>query len=489
MKSDSIARGGLSVVGGRAVGMLFSFLLFMLLARQSEATVAIFRTSIAFLILPEFLGLLGTHRWLAVELGLRRSDRKPLFAGSVVFSLIVSIGIAAIYLILSYTGIYKEGISAGLRLVAFGAVASAFLTCIQATLVGIGNSSLVGLLNFAENVSRALIGIALILLHYSVLSIITIFVLVRWAIVILGFSIVIPRLEGRKLVPQKAIVKLFLQKTPQFAVIMAAFLVLRNAALIMLPALSGTRETALFAVPYQLYDLLLLVPTILVLTSGFALTQSANQSRASLRLAILRLLRITLNYLLPASALAIAFGTKILVFLAGNSYADATLPLAVLVIAAPLMAIDQVLSQAMVSDRQFRNDCIAVSIGAVCAVGATFVLGRSYGALGAAIALLAALIVTLIVRFCLSDRLLRARELILIIWRPVLASFFAYVLSVSLLALAQFVSTGIVRYTWPLFAVLGFALFCFALNELGGLSQHKLRSMWRFLSHNEFTRS
>ncbi|MGH6888116.1 MAG: polysaccharide biosynthesis C-terminal domain-containing protein [Rhizomicrobium sp.] len=461
--------------------MAFSFLLFMLLARQSQVTAAVFRTSVAYLVIAEFLGLLGTHRWLAVEIAMRGPERRPLFVTGIAYALLVSTGIAVVYYIISYSGIYSGNISVALRFVACGALASACLTCIQTTLVGMGYSSQVGLLNLTENVIRALIGIALVLLKQPVLSIIIVFVATRWGIMIVGLAVTLIRLGGSDIRPRKDFFKLFLRQTPQFAGIMVAFLCIRNAALIVLPAISGERETALFAVPYQLYDLLLLAPTILALTSTFVLTRTAAQSRASLRLAIMRLLTITVSYTLPLTALSIAFSKNILVFLAGSRYAGATLPFSVLVIAAPLMALDQVLSQAMISDGQFRNDRIAVTFGAICAVIGTVALGSLYGALGAAVAFVSATIVTLLGRFYLSGKLLKARDLLLIARKPALASILAYFVSIALLWFTRMAGSDIVRYTWPALAAVGLVVSATVMVMLGGLSRRKCRRMGLFL--------
>jgi O-antigen/teichoic acid export membrane protein len=485
MKPDSVAKGGLSVATARAVGMIFSFLLFLSLARQSESGAAIFRTLVVFLYIAEFLGLLGTQRWLIIELVKPGHQRKVLFINALTYALIISCCIGSIYLIISYSGMYGDAISLGLRYIAFGAIGSAFLMCIQSTLVGVGLSSKVGLLNLVENVTRALIGLALVYLKQNVLSIIIVFVLMRWAIVVAGLIVVLHKLEGPRVSPRMSMLKLFFKQTPQFAMIMVAFLTMRNAGFILLPAISSNRETARFAVPYQLYDLLLLLPTMLALSSSYIFAASAARSQASLRLAIMRLLSITSMYILPLVAISLALGKHILVLLVGMRYANAAPTFSILMVAAPLMTIDQVLSQAMISSKQYRNDRIAVSVGATCAVILTFMLGRAYGATGAAAAFLVSVFVTVSGRFLLSKGLLKFREVVLVTWKPAISGVFAYVTATGLASFTHIMGWDILNLVWPIIAAIGLAAYAVSLFALGGLSTRQRRRMKRLLFQRE----
>ena len=77
-QTDSVARGGATIVLARITGMGFAFLLFVLLARQSEVEAGVFRSVTTFLVIAEFLGLLGTQRWLVVAIAPPGSGCAPV---------------------------------------------------------------------------------------------------------------------------------------------------------------------------------------------------------------------------------------------------------------------------------------------------------------------------------------------------------------------------------------------------------------------------
>ncbi|MDA8093262.1 MAG: hypothetical protein M0T84_04995 [Betaproteobacteria bacterium] len=481
MKRDSVAKGGLSVALARAVGMGFSFLLFLALARQSEQAAAVFRTLAVFLFIAEFLGLLGTQRWLVVELAPQGRQRRQLFLNALAYALAVSSGIGLVYVIVSYCGVYDASISAGLRYAAAGALGSAWLLCIQSTLVGVGLSSRVALLNVVENIVRSGIGLALVALKASVLSIILVFVLTRWVVVIAGLAIVFRQLEGTGMRPSMEGLKAFARQTPQFAIIMASFLTIRNAGLILLPALAGTRIAASYVVPYQLYDLLLLLPTMLAHSASHMFASRAARSPAALRLAMVRMLSITSLYVLPLAGLALVLGRDVIVMLAGPRYLAAAPIFAVLMVAAPLITVDQVLSLGMTSSKAYGKDRTAVSIGATFALASTFALAKPYGALGAAIAFLGAVALTLESRLIMAGNMMRPRELFLIVWKPGLASLFACLAALGLKALTGAAGGFLASTGWVIAGVAGLSVYAAGLYGLGALSGARRLRMRRFL--------
>jgi len=69
-KRDSVAKGGSSVAIARMVGMVFSFLLFILLARKSAESAGMFKTVMTYVIIAESLGMLGlqgNHRIFSIH--------------------------------------------------------------------------------------------------------------------------------------------------------------------------------------------------------------------------------------------------------------------------------------------------------------------------------------------------------------------------------------------------------------------------------------
>lgn len=481
MKTDSVAEGGVTIVLARVIGMGCAFLLFVMLARQSEVEAGVFRSVATFMVISEFLGLLGTQRWLAVAIAPEGSRRWQLFLASIALAAMTAAVMAAIYVGISFSTLYGPEISEGLRLAALSTLPAAVLTVVQTTLVGIGSSQRMGLLNLLENVVRSLSSIACLLAGFHVLSVIIVFVVCRWLVALVGFVMVYRQLQGTGWRPQGMLIRDLIHQVPRFAMIMASFLMIRNAALVMLPVLVDEREVAFFAVPYQLYDLALLVPTILAISSNFLFVTRAQRGPGSLRWAVAQLWSLTSVFLLPLVMLSLVFGADLLHALFGRRYDASILPFYLLMLATPLMALDQVLSQAMQSSRRFREDAISMLLGAALVIAGTFVLGDAWGATGAALTLLLSLIVILGVRFAQLRTLIDAYFMFCLAWRPLAAAILA---GGALWAGRFFISQKmpyLLTWVWIPICVLAVPAYFLLLKQLGGLKASKRKRVRQFL--------
>lgn len=481
MKTDSVANGGATIILARVIGMASAFLLFVLLARQSDIQVGVFRTVITFMVISEFIGLLGTQRWLVVAIAPEGPRRWQLFLAGNALAVMTAALIALVYLGISLSGLYGEDISRGLLLVALATLPAALLTNIQTTLVGIGLSQRMGLLNLLESVVRSSVSIACVLYGLGVLSIIVVFVVCRWLVTLSGLIMVSKQIEGFGWWPQRKFLHRLIQQIPRFALIMMAFLLIRNAALLLLPALIDEREAAIFAVPYQLYDLALLVPTILAISSNFMFVTRAARGNGALRWVVAQLWSLTSFFLLPLVMLSLVFGPALLNTVFGPRY-DASVPtFYLLMLATPLMALDQVLSQTMQSTKRFREDTISMLIGATTVLLGTIVLGEAWGATGAAVTLLSTLVLILLVRFAQLRTLISARFMFKLACRPVVAATLVggvfWLLHNSALQNTLFLPT----WSWLPASLLAIPAYLLVLQRLGGLKASKRGRVRKFL--------
>lgn len=481
MKTDSVANGGATIVLARVIGMGCAFLLFVLLARQSDIQVGVFRAAVTFMVISEFIGLLGTQRWLVVAIAPEGPNRWQLFLAGSALAVMTAILIALVYLGISFSGVYGEDISRGLQLVALATLPAALLTNIQATLVGIGWSQRMGLLNLLENVVRSVVSIACVIYGLGVLSVIVVFVVCRWLVVLFGLVMVFRQLKGFGWWPQSEFVCKLIRQVPRFILIMVSFLIIRNAALVLLPALVDEREVALFAVPYQLYDLALLVPTILAISSNFLFVTRAERGNGALRWVVTQLWSLTSVFLLPLVMLSLVFGSDLLHALFGQRY-DASVPaFYLLMLATPLMALDQVLSQTMQSTKRFREDAISMLFGASAVVLGTIVLGTEWGATGAALTLLIALVLILIIRFVQLRTLISAEFMLRLAWRPVVAAVlvggFCWLVRNFVLQSTPLLLT----WGWLPASLLAALAYLLVLQRLGGLKASKRGRVRQFL--------
>lgn len=487
-KTDSVAKGGSAVAIARILGMGFSFVLFLLLARHSNEYAAIFRTVMTYIIVAEFLGMLGLHRWLATEIAPESPNRWPIFLAINAFTLAFTLLLSVSYVLISHADFYAQEYNHGLILGALAVIPSGIYACVQSALVGIGRSHLMGKINMTENVIRCVLSIVLVQLNQPVTDIIWVFVLTRWLVAIYGFvrlkEIFRQTASVQSWQIKPAIFRAIAHEAPKFALIMSAFLLLRNAGLLMLPALSNAEQTALHAVCYQLFDLLLVVPSVLAMTSINAFATKANASNAALKKAAIQLISITSMALFPLIAITAGFGQQILHMFYGDKYLHGQPTLVVMMIAAGLMVIDQVLSQIMQAKKLYREDMFSIVTGGLTTLLFTPALCLAYGALGAAFALVIGIAFTITARFVLLKKIFTVRLLWLSVWKQTLLSFmlFLFVFGVLRLGAMQVFAESV--FLWLLIVPIGLLAYGLGIFMIGGLKRSQIYRMRQFLFHH-----
>jgi O-antigen/teichoic acid export membrane protein len=483
-RADSVAKGGGAIAFARLLGMALSFLLFLILARNSAVDVGIFRTVITYIVIAEFLGLLGLHRWLATEIAPHGEHRWPLFLATNLFAFSVSFLLMLSYIGISFLDFYSADLNIGLRLGALAVIPSGIFACVQSALVGIGQTQQMGKLHLIENVLRCGVSILLIITHQPLIWVIWVFVLTRWGIALYGFFYLRLSFQGQDWRPNAVIFKAVSRQAPKFAVITIGFLLLRNAGLTLLPALTNEAEAAVFAVTYQLFDMMLILPSVLAMSSGNLFVNKANHSDVALKKAALHLMMITSIALFPFIAITAAFSKNLLMFLYGDQYVSAHYALMIVMIAAGLSMVDQVLSQVMVSKKAYRQDMVSIVSGGLCAVVLTIILAKYSGATGTALALTLSFLLTVLVRLHLLKTLLSYKLLLLSIWKAMFAAVMTFVLCDIALQLPVFAAFSISPMLW--LALVPFALILYALMIyfLGGMGPAKVRRMKLFLFHH-----
>ena len=479
-QKNTVAQGGLSVTLARMLGMASSFVLFIFLARHSSADAGLFRTVVTYIVMSEFLGILGLHRWLSVEIAAFNAKRWSIFYAVLIFSTAVCCILSLIYLGISFSGIYSPALSSALQLGALAVIPSGIYACVQAALTGMGYSHKMGILNMSESLGRALVAVVLLYFGFSVFTLIIVFVVSRWMIALIGLYLLSTHFVHKDWRVDAEIMYEIMRQAPRFATIMLAFLVIKNAGMVLLPALVHEAEVASYAVAYQLYDLALLIPSVLALTSNNLFSQQAAKSKPALRWVAMQLSAITSTILFPFLAMGILFSANIIHFLFGYRYEDSSLVLKILLIAVAISTVDQVLSQVMVSSKHYNDDKKSVITGALVVVVVIFALTPTFKAAGTAIALAISSLVTVIVRFYLLRSIFRARLLIASIKKPSVAA--AFVFCVMWLVLHEFsLKIEISGYTWMILVPLGICFYGVVLTQLKGLNAGKLSRMKMFL--------
>lgn len=479
--TDSVAKGGSSVALARMLGMVFSFLLFMLLARQSPESAGTFKTVLTYIVIAEFLGMLGLHRWLAAEIATLTDQRWPLFLATNAFTFMVTNLLVLVYAGVATSGLYSQEVNDGLWLGLMAVVPSGVYACVQSALFGIGESHYLGKLNMMENIIRCGASVVLVLLSQSVYLILVVFVLTRWLVALHGFNYLKKQLDGRDWIINSKFFKKARQAAPKFALIIIASLLLRNIGLLAIPALNDLTEVATFAVAYQLFDLILVLPSVLALTTINVFSNKAVASNASLKKASVQLAFMTALIIFPLIAITCAFSANFLHFLYGEQYTSGSDALTFLMLAAGFNMIDMVLSQIMQARKDYHNDMVAVAAAAVSAVVLTLMLTIYYGAAGAAFALMCACLINVVVRLSILKQIFPKRLLLLSLWKPTLASLCVYWMMVVALHSDPFHTIQQSKWLWMLFIPVALIAYAILIFMMGTIKKSHRSRMHHFL--------
>ena len=482
-KKDSVAKGGGSLMIARLLGMGLSFVLFLVLARHSAADAGFFRTVVTYILMAEFLGMLGLHRWLSTEIAPEGPHRWSVFLATTAFTIGSSLLLTVIYVGVANFGLYSPSLSQGILWGALAVIPSGIFSCVQSALVGIGQSHNMGKLTLIESLVRCLASIGLILLHYPVIDIVWVFVITRWMIALIGLYSLTKTLHADTWVPKRALLKQVAWQAPRFAIIILAFVLLKNAGLVILPALHNEAEAGVFAVAYQLLDLILIVPSVLAVASNNLFVNKANQSDVSLRKISAQLVSITSLALFPLAAITAGFAQNFLLFLYGSHYLDARNSLMFLMLAACFMMVDQVLSQVMVARKDYQSDMRSILLGAVSAVVLTVIASHRYGATGASAALAMAVLLAVLARLRFLQKVFPVKLLWLTTWKAIFSSVLIFLLCIFSFSLPLFASFATSKYLWMLCVPALLAIYAFLIYVLGGLSLSKKQRMKKFLFH------
>jgi O-antigen/teichoic acid export membrane protein len=481
MATGSVLKGSAMLIVGRVAGMAGSLFLFLLLTWRSKEVAGVFRIAVTYFILMDFLPLLGMHRWIAAEIAHRADQQLALFRLSCAFATGIAILGALVYLGIAYQEIYGPDASNCLNVVALTTIPSAINLCTLTALIGLGHSHEAGYVSIVETFARSALTIPLVLLGADVFYVIIVFLGLRCAIAAFGYfrvSSLIARSSGRF---DRKLAAIFLAQVPNLALSTVGYLVIRNVATLLLPLFHGNAAAGLYAAPFQLFDLLLLPPTILTISTNYLFSESYRQSMPTLRRRTNQLIDITAAFVLPLSALAIVLARPIISTIFGNAY-DASVPaFQLLMVSAIVVSLDQILALSMAVAGRYQADRNCLTIGALTTVIGTYVLSVPWSTTGAAAAFLIGTTCTLLLRFTMMRWLLRARPFAMVLRHQFYAAFVA---AFAVWVILRWAEQDRLVSLWQAIALasLGMVGYLSALYLFGGLTKRRLTRAHAFLS-------
>jgi O-antigen/teichoic acid export membrane protein len=481
MASGSVLKGSAVLIFGRTAGMAGSFLLFLFLTWRSKEAAGAFRIALTYLALMDFLPLLGMHRWVASEIAHRKEQQFALFELSCLFAIGVALSCGGVYVIIASVRVYGADASGCLEIVALTAAGSAINLCSLSALIGLGQSHVAGYLSLLETVARSALSILLIYMGAPIIWIVLVFAVTRYSTAAAGYGLVRAQVSRTSRRIDRTLVAAFLSQAPNLALSTVGFLAMRNAAVLLLPIFQGDAAAAVYSAAFQLIDLALLAPTMLMVSANHILAESARESPASLRRNTRELITISAAFFLPVATLGIALAGPIVTTLFGADYRAAAPALRILLVGACVLSLDQVLALAMTVSGRYRADRLCMTIGPAASVIATCLLSRPWSVTGAATGFFIGAGVTVAIRLSLMRWLLRPR-LVAAAVRPPAVAAICVGLFVAVIAEWAGGDRGLSTLNAVLLTGFGTGLYCVILYERGGLRGRRLARAVAFMA-------
>lgn len=450
----TLARNLASMSVMRLGSALISFSLFWFLARSSDTA---FVGAYAFLLgvyaFLQQLPLLGLHL-AAVRDVAADTDAAPKIAanlGALGFATSALMGLACLAVGLAA---YPQDLHLAFGLLGLAMLPTAWINVAEAILIGRQNMSTVASVNLVESVLRACCSAIAVWQGWGLDALFLIFLTGR-----LGAALAYSRAAAvpgwrPALIDWRAL-RRHLTECPVFFGIMLMSAVISRFDLFFLSRLGGFAELGIYAVAAKIYEAALMAPSVItsVLYPAFSqlAPQEGQQLEALLRTAILWVFMLALPCAIGVGILA-----EVLVSQAfGADYAAAAPVLQVLIAAVVLVALNQMLTLALLSHHEQGADLYSLLLSAAAMVLLLAGLIPLFGMLGAAWAVLLTMLLQFAIRYVFVRRRLQLHPGLAALWKPLLAG--AAMIAVAALPLSLIITVPLagVAYLTVLYAVGG----------------------------------
>ncbi|GAB6037499.1 hypothetical protein JCM15519_20580 [Fundidesulfovibrio butyratiphilus] len=386
--ASNILRGSALLALARILGSGTAQLLYWMLARASMSDLGVYRTVLVFFFAAEALPLLGMNQYLVREMAKNPGATGACLRSAARLAAPVTLAGGAGLFLLAHSGVYGPDISRGLFWVLATLPASAVVLIAQSVLVGRDRSATLGLLQSAESCLRTFASIALLLLGFGVDSLLAVLALVRWLFAALYGARVLPLARPDPLrFSAKDSLRDFAGQIPVFAAITFLYIVFRFSPQAQIALIGGEAEAGVFAVGYQVMDLVLLVPTAVAVNFMPLLARAAEISPGNVARACGRLLALTSAAVLPCVILAGRLADPLVRVVFPKAWPDAVTAVHCMLWTAFLLCLDQALSTLLVACGRQDADLRSLAVGAAATVVLTPLAALWAGASGAAGAL------------------------------------------------------------------------------------------------------
>ncbi|MBE7421028.1 MAG: hypothetical protein EFKGCFLK_02712 [Rhodocyclaceae bacterium] len=399
-----------------------TFLLFWLVARWSgsEALGAYAVVMNVFLFVQQ-MPMLGLHLALIRDAAAEPQALAENRMAMTWIALTVAFLLAA-FILLAVAPAYSPALRVPIWLVAAAMLPTAITGVAESVMLGQQRMRLVAAVCIAEGLLRTAATVALVLMDYGVTAWMAVFlcgrVLAAMAYALAGETAGVGLLRS---FPKAALLR-YLRMSPVFAGILLAAAAFSRLDFFVLPHLVSLGEIGLYASAAKLYEAGLMVSSILVSALFPLFSHVWAENRSGFSALVEQVLRLMMAFGIPAAALACLAAEPIMLLLFGKSYSAASAVLAWLVPAALIMAGNQVLSAAMLASGRQVNDLMCVAAGAVVLLAGLALLVPHVGIVGAAWAIMAAMLFQFVFRSLWFGRQESGRALLRPLAPPLVAA-------------------------------------------------------------------
>lgn len=417
-ESSGLLRGSALLALARVLGSGASQLLYWMMAGNSMADLGTFRTVMVFFLASEVLPLLGMNQYLIREVAKDALETGACLRNAVRLSAPVTLAGGAALALLAYSGSYGADISRGLFWVILALPASAAVLIAQSILIGRGRSVTMGVLQSGETCLRTFLCIGLLLAGHGVDGVLAALALVRWLFAFVYILKIRPLLPAQPAgFDARRSFREFTAQLPTFAVITMLYMVFRFTAQALIALLRGEAEAGLFAVGYQVLDLVMLVPTAVAVNFMPILARQAASPRGLAR-SCGGMLAMVSAVVLPCTILAGRMADPLVRLVFPKAWPAAVPSVQFMLWAAFFLCLDQVLSVLLVASGRQTADMRSLAFGAAAIAALVPPAAYFHGATGAAgaFACVTVLLVCVRLRFArdIAPGLVRAGRLPLI---------------------------------------------------------------------------
>ncbi|MFO0947992.1 MAG: flippase [Planctomycetota bacterium] len=411
-----------SATGMRLFSAGISFALVVYLARTwSPELFGQFGVLFAFFSLLQQMPLLGLHVVLTRDIANNPETRFQHAVNATSLSLVVA-GLLAVALGCAGRGLYPDSMYAGFWLIGLCMFPTAIIVVCESILVGEEKMGTIALVNSGESILRAIVSLLVVIGGGSLTAVMICFLAARVAAAAgyLGLAGMRSLFRWRDL--QWEVLRGYLAVCPAFLGIMVLSAGMNRVDFILISKLGSERQVAYYSSAYRLFEVALMVPSLLAFVLFPAFARFFEHSRERFDELGRNMIRLLFLAGIPCSILIAVSAEPILSMIYGERYIAATPVLAILIFVPVVTALDQVMTMLLLAGHQQRFDLAVLVLSFTTYVGLLFLLIPPYGIVGAAVATAATASVQLAFRHAMVRWRLGVGGLPTVLIRPMVAA-------------------------------------------------------------------